>query len=89
MSVFLLKAPVDQEYFSKIYLILKLISVNQSKKKHINLKLQKKTYNFREAFAKLSESKDRNVSLESLFPWTLSHSQNKQYDRLKSSESFL
>ena len=41
-------------------------------------------HNFREAFSKLSGlSGDKNVSVQELFPWTLNHSKNKQYDALK------
>ena len=40
--------------------------------------------NFREAFAKLAGAgSDKNVSVQELFPWTLKHSKNKQYEALQ------
>ena len=40
--------------------------------------------NFREAFAKLAGvGSDKNVSVQELFPWTLKHSKNKQYEALQ------
>ena len=40
----------------------------------------------REAFAKLAGcGEDKNVSVQELFPWTLNHSKNKQYDALTKS----
>ena len=42
------------------------------------------TSNFREAFAKLAGvGSDKNVSVQELFPWTLKHSKNKQYEALQ------
>jgi len=38
----------------------------------------------KEAFAKLTGvEKDKNVTIQELFPWTLNHSKNKQYEALK------
>jgi len=40
----------------------------------------------KEAFAKLAGcGEDKNVSVQELFPWTLNHSKNKQYDALTKS----
>ena len=81
---------MDLEYILKICLILKSISVNQSKRINFLTYNFSKIY-FREAFAKLSglSGDKRDVSVQDLFPWTLTHSQNKQYQRLKSYDSFL